>query len=69
MQDEIVNGIEICGDCGVEKHGIVFKTKHDHTLRRSSSADFIKTRVCKHCDRGNCINRSGKIDKQFDVKL
>lgn len=62
--------IEVCPDCTVEKHGMVFKTEYDRRFKNSTrTANFIKTRLCRICDKGNCINKAGQIDSKFVVNL
>ena len=57
---------ETCKHCGVEKHGLVFKTSCDRRNGTTSSPDFVRTRICRKLNHKNCLNPTGNIQKDLD---
>lgn len=58
--------MEICKVCGVEKHGLLFKTDHDRRNNTVSNPDLVRTRICRHAKKQGCINVEGKVNASLD---
>ena len=58
--------MQVCSHCGIEKHGLVFKTEYDRRNGTVSSPDFVRTRICRNLNHKNCLNASGNIQKDLD---
>lgn len=57
---------ETCKHCGVEKHGLVFKTVCDRRNGTTSTPDFVRTRICRNLNHKHCLNATGNIQKELD---
>ena len=58
--------MQVCPHCQVEKHGLVFKTSCDRRNGTVSSPDFVRTRICRNLNHKNCLNATGKIDRNLE---
>ena len=57
---------ETCKHCGVEKHGLVFKTVCDRRNGTTSTPDFVRTRICRNHNHAGCLNKEGSIKPELD---
>lgn len=60
--------MQTCEHCGVEKHGIVFKTECDRRNGTTSTPDFVRTRICRKHNHAGCLNKEGSIKPELDYQ-